>query len=96
MSHRTIPTPVGNTERREEHPGKGRTIPTPVGNTGGGAGTIAEWPDHPHARGEHMVPCAPDGRSDGPSPRPWGTRRCGSREARPAWTIPTPVGNTGP
>ena len=71
-----------------------RTIPTPVGNTSSSLPQRAHRPDHPHARGEHRTVKAHDLRSDGPSPRPWGTRRHELRRGDAERTIPTPVGNT--
>ena len=73
---------------------KTRFIPTPVGNTTIlPAGVIVE-PVHPHARGEHGITELESAVEGGSSPRPWGTRCCGSPLVGSSRFIPTPVGNT--
>jgi len=71
-----------------------RFIPTHVGNTRHRGSGWLRPAVHPHACGEHatgfMVGC----RSDGSSPRMWGTRPICPRRIRGARFIPTHVGNT--
>ena len=71
-----------------------RTIPTRVGNTPARRAVGVEYPDHPHARGEHELAVEENPMTAGPSPRAWGTRSKRRTRQAPRRTIPTRVGNT--
>ena len=49
-----------------------RTIPTHVGRTAPTVQTPANFPDHPHARGENQQDGPEKSALGGPSPRTWG------------------------
>ena len=88
-SPRTWGTPA-----RLPRPGRRRRfIPTHVGNATDASTSCADWPVHPHARGERKTIMAIGKASDGSSPRTWGTRRPGSRTGGDPRFIPTHVGN---
>jgi len=71
-----------------------RFIPTRVGNTQPVLSAAATVPVHPHASGEHGRSVRGDGRSDGSSPREWGTHPHPRYTNRARRFIPTRVGNT--
>ena len=71
-----------------------RFIPTLVGNTTLSEGTKADFPVHPHARGEHSHPFWYELCYFGSSPRSWGTLLENMMEHTWVRFIPTLVGNT--
>ena len=71
-----------------------RSIPTCVGNTNYHEPRCPLRPVHPHVRGEHHHSKASPKRSNGPSPRAWGTPPAAPVGAPPVRSIPTCVGNT--
>ena len=71
-----------------------RFIPTGVGNTWRRRCRAGRSSVHPHGRGEHLLGQAVEQRGGGSSPRAWGTRLPGVRQAVRARFIPTGVGNT--
>ncbi len=73
-----------------------RFIPTRVGNTAGDVVIPLMAAVHPHAGGEHHVLRLQDRRTDGSSPRGWGTRCAQRIDTRRSRFIPTRVGNTAP
>ena len=75
-------------------PNRHRFIPTHVGNTGMSSMMAEKTTVHPHACGEHFLPCQETFLNTGSSPRMWGTPfRFWSRD-RHLRFIPTHVGNT--
>ena len=71
-----------------------RSIPTPVGTTAPTPTASMPTSVHPHARGDHSHSPHRPGSHTGPSPRPWGPRRCPAGRAQVHRSIPTPVGTT--
>jgi len=88
------PRPWGTRATRLTGSQKARFIPTPVGNTSPARRPATLRSVHPHARGEHTLPCWPHWYVSGSSPRPWGTRGEAVGRLQPSRFIPTPVGNT--
>ena len=74
--------------------GNGRFTPTPVGNTLCGWHMAMSRAVHPHACGEHAMPCAWMLASTGSPPRLWGTPSLAHMNSDPERFTPTPVGNT--
>ncbi len=77
-SPRTWGTP-GRTHRVQ---GRCRFIPTHVGNAAARRLPATPSAVHPHARGERPMLSDPRSRSNGSSPRTWGTRGAGSARGR--------------
>ena len=91
-SPRTWRTPTGYGRSRVFR----RFIPTHVGNTRHGIRDCCRLPVHPHARGEHTLDACDSSKSDGSSPRTWGTRPIAEQYSVMTGFIPTHVGNTQP
>ncbi len=81
-----IPRPIENLIRG--------TIPTGVGKTGPRSSSPLVNPDHPHGRGENLIPRIPYRLRPGPSPRAWGKHTVPTKPVTPKRTIPTGVGKT--
>ena len=94
--HRNGPSPRtwGERARSVRNKVAGRTIPTHVGRTPAPHIQQNLSSDHPHARGENNMRCAPRFHSIGPSPRTWGEPRPFVQNGSHVRTIPTHVGRT--
>ncbi len=90
------PRAWGEPATARSRPGFRRTIPTRVGRTNSIPPSSPPAPDHPHARGENLMPSFRKSQTSGPSPRAWGERPSEGQDKDNRRTIPTRVGRTHP
>ena len=88
------PRTWGELGRRASPAARARTIPTHVGRTFGSTLSGTKFADHPHARGENVIPHRLPRLQHGPSPRMWGERHRSAPLGFLRRTIPTHVGRT--
>ena len=90
----TSPRAWGKLHRIEQICARRRNIPTCVGKTRVVPMHKRDKPEHPHVRGENLLPAESAHRADGTSPRAWG-KQISAAIARTAHrNIPTCVGKT--